>query len=57
MYKFAYVTGQSHDVGSALKQTIDDINKSRGQIVEIVQSQSSHPGGYTMVTITIIYTI
>ncbi len=57
MYKLAYVSGNSFDLSSILKRTIEDINVVGGKIVQIVQSQSSNPGGFTIVTITIIYTI
>lgn len=56
MYKLAYVTGNNHDIASTLRQTIGSINASNGTIVQIVQSQSTSPGGFTIVTITIIYT-
>lgn len=55
MYKLAYVSGSNQDIGPILRQTIDDINKSGGTIVHIVQSQSTTQSGYTMVTVTIIY--
>lgn len=57
MYKVAYVSGNSQDIGRTLRQTIDDINVSNGQIVEVVQSQSTHTTGFVIVTITIIYKI
>ena len=57
MYKLAYVSGNNVDIASALRQTIEDINHKGGTIVQIVQSQSTHPGGFTIVTVTIIYTI
>ena len=56
MYKVAYVTGYSNDIGLSLRQTISSINQANGKIVHIVQSQSNHQSGYTIVTITIIYT-
>lgn len=55
MYKVAYVSGNNVDIASSLRQTIEGINQANGQIVQIVQSQSSHQSGHTIVTITIIY--
>ena len=55
MYNISYVTGNNADIGSALKLTIDNINKSGGTIVHLVQSQSTSPSGFTNVTVTIIY--
>lgn len=57
MYKVAYVSGNSVDVSSALRQTVEGINLVSGKIVNIVQSQSSSPSGLTIVTITIIYNV
>ena len=54
-YKVAYISGDSRTIGTTLKNTIEDINMKRGDIVEIVQSQSTSPNGMTIVTITIIY--
>lgn len=56
MYKVAYVSGNNHDISLSLRQTIESINQANGKIVNIVQSQSNHQSGYTIVTITIIYT-
>lgn len=56
MYKVAYVSGNNHDIALSLRQTIDSINQANGKIVHIIQSQSNHQSGYTIVTITIIYT-
>jgi hypothetical protein len=56
MYKLAYVSGNNQDISSTLRQTINSINDSNGTIVQMVQSQSTSPGGYTIVTVTIIYT-
>lgn len=56
MYKIAYVTGNNMDIASSLRQTIEGINLINGKIVQIVQSQSSHQSGFTIVTVTIIYT-
>jgi len=56
MYKVAYVSGNNIDISSALKRTVEDINLSRGTIVNIVQSQSTSQSGFTIITITIIYT-
>jgi len=57
MYKVAYISGNNMDISSSLRYTIEDINKVGGKIVQIVQSQSTSTGGFTIVTITIIYTI
>ncbi len=57
MYKVAYVSGNNVDISTSLRQTIDSINQAKGQIVQIVQSQSSHQSGHTIVTITIIYVL
>jgi hypothetical protein len=56
MYKVAYVSGNTFDISSTLRQTIEGINQVNGEIVQIVQSQSSHQSGHTIITITIIYT-
>lgn len=56
MYKVAFVSGDTFNLSSVLRQTIEDINQRGGTIVHILQSQSSHPAGATIVTITIIYT-
>jgi hypothetical protein len=56
-YKVAYITGDSNNISFTLESTIQNINSRQGEIKEIVQSQSTHPGGTTIVTITIIYTI
>jgi len=57
MYKVAYVTGSNNHIASILRQTIDDINSKNGEIVEVVQSQSSPDSSIVIVTITIIYRI
>lgn len=57
MYKVAYITGNNSQISYSLKSAIDEINLKRGVIKEIVQSQSTSPQGYTIVTITIIYQI
>jgi len=57
MYKLAYVSGNNMDIASSLRHTIDDINGSGGIIVQIVQSQSTSSNGFTIVTVTIIYTV
>lgn len=57
MYKIAYVSGDAFNLSPVLRQTIEDINKNGGTIVHILQSQSSHPQGATIVTVTIIYTL
>jgi len=57
MYKIAYVSGDTFNISSVLRQTIEDINTQGGKIVHVLQSQSSHPGGATILTVTIIYTI
>jgi hypothetical protein len=55
-YKLAYVSGPSHEISSILQRTINDINAVGGQIIHIVQSQSTANAGFTIVTVTIIYT-
>lgn len=55
MYKVAYVSGNSQDIGRVLRQSINDINRANGEIVEVVQSQSTHSTGFVIVTVTIIY--
>jgi hypothetical protein len=53
MYKVAYVSGS--DISIALRETIESINRARGHIVHMVQSQSNHQSGFTIVTVTIVY--
>jgi len=55
MYKVAFLSGNNQTIYSALQQTIEEINNNNGEIVQIVQSQSSGGSGWTVVTITIIY--
>ena len=55
MYKVAFLSGNSQTIYSALQQTISEINIIKGEIVQIVQSQSTGQSGLTIVTITIIY--
>ncbi len=56
MYKLAYISGNSYDLAGTLRNTIEDINRSGGKIEQIVQSQSTSTSGFTIVTVTIIYT-
>ncbi|MDR6461906.1 hypothetical protein J2783_000389 [Chryseobacterium sediminis] len=57
MYKVAYITGDSNSVSSTLQSTINHINLMKGVIQNIVQSQSTSPQGWTIVSITIVYSI
>ena len=57
MYKTAIISGDISNISPILKQTIENINFNRGTIVEMVQSQSTGTGGWTIITITILYTI
>lgn len=56
MYKIAFVSGDTFNISSVLRQTIEDINRQGGTIVHILQSQSTTPTGTTILTVTIIYT-
>jgi hypothetical protein len=56
MYKVAYITGSASTINPLLEKAIEQINRSGGQITNVVQSQSSiETFNYTVVTITIIY--
>ena len=56
MYKIAFVSGDTFNISPILRKTIEDINSQGGTIVHILQSQSTHPAGTTILTVTIIYT-
>ncbi len=59
MYKVAYITGPASSINLSLETTIEQINKSGGQITNVVQSQSTFQPYLqgVIVTITIIYQI
>ena len=57
MYKTAIISGDISNIGPILNRTIENINFMGGIINNIVQSQSTSAGGYTIVTITILYSI
>ena len=56
-YKTAYVSGDNSNILPVLRDTIEGINKMKGKIIQMVQSQSTNAGGWTIVTITILYTV
>jgi len=55
MYKVAFLSGNSEGVFQALNSTISDINLKKGEIIQIVQSQSTGQSGVVLVSITILY--
>jgi hypothetical protein len=55
MYKVTYISGGSNSIVPVLQQSIENINRSGGVIVEMLQSQSSSSEGFAVVTITILW--
>lgn len=55
MYKVAFISGNSEGVQQSLNRTISEINIIKGEIIQIVQSQSTGQSGVVLVSITILY--
>jgi precorrin-6B methylase 2 len=57
MYKVSFISGGTSNIGTVLTETIDRINNQGGIIVNMLQSQSSSPESFVIVTITILWRV
>ena len=57
MYKSTVISGNNLDISTHLRSSLAAIDGARGEIVQVVQSQSAGPLGAVIVTITIIYKV